>query len=79
MSKKKNKKQGYVVGNCYVVDQFRNDGLFGKLLDKAIKGIDDLIIITTMNKAVSAAAVKRGFVEFRKRGRFTEYRRCRNE
>ncbi len=67
------KKGSYQVGSCYVVEEYRQLGIFKTLLDKATNGLSGKIQLTTKNPVLAKVLVDRGFTPGKNRGSFTEY------
>lgn len=67
------KKDSYQVGSCYVVEKYRQLGIFKTLLDKATKELSGKIQLTTKNPVLAKVLVDKGFAPGKDRGSFTEY------
>jgi len=68
------KKKGiYQVGSCYVVEEYRQMGIFKTLLDEAMRGLSGKVQLTTRNPVLSKVLVDKGFSPGKSRGSFTEY------
>lgn len=63
----------YQIGSCYVKEESRRKGVFGKLLKEALSGVKGAVTLTTKNPTLKATLLKEGFAELRARGAFTEY------
>jgi len=66
-------KSHYRIGSCYVVDKYRQKGVFKELFKNAIKNIKGVATMTTKNKHLMGMLIKHGFTESKQRGSFTEY------
>jgi len=67
-------KSHYRIGSCYVVDRYRQKGVFKELFKNATKNIKGgIVTLTTKNKYLCEMLIKEGFMGGKKRGSFTEY------
>jgi len=66
-------KAHYQIGSCYVVEKYRQQGVFRQLFNSAIKDIKGVVTMTTKNKYLMEMIADEGFMESKKRGSFTEY------
>jgi GNAT superfamily N-acetyltransferase len=66
-------KSHYQIGSCYVVERYRQKGIFRKLFNNAIKDIKGVVTMTTKNKYLIEMLTNEGFLEGKQRGSFIEY------
>ena|GEM_PF-2016403 len=67
------KKDSYQVGSCYVVEEYRQLGIFKTLLDKATEGLSGKIQLTTRNPVLAKVLVDKDFIPGKNKGSFIEY------
>ena len=62
----------YQIGSCYVVPEYRSQGVFKTLLAEAVKGIKGNVSLITRNEALIAMLQRNGFAVTGSRGSFTQ-------
>lgn len=68
-------KGAYQIGSCYVIREYRQKGVFKKLLEETMTGMAGNVFLTTNNPVMQDILLKNGFVELGQRGSFTRYGR----
>jgi hypothetical protein len=63
----------YQIGSCYVVEEYRQKGIFRELFTEATKGIQGNVTLTTKNENLRKMLIEEGFEAKNQRGGFTEY------
>lgn len=65
----------YLIGSCYVVEAYRNQGVFRSLFDAATEGIKGTVSMTTRSDVVRDFLLAQGFTAAQTKGSFTEYKK----
>ncbi|MFZ3132739.1 MAG: GNAT family N-acetyltransferase [Desulfosporosinus sp.] len=63
----------YQIGSCYVLESYRQRGVFRNLLANATRNINSNVTLTTKNKNLKEMLIKEGFTTKQQKGSFTEY------
>jgi len=67
------KPKHYQIGSCYVIENYRQRGIFRDLLAEATKSIIGVVTLITNSKIIKELLEKEGFAVKKEGGGFVEY------